>query len=97
MIPTENKGKKVTNNIFPSPKSGFLKKSSALPITMTSGTDNDSATPPHTDILFTIHPFIRSTIEDRILGTIFGAAVGDAVGLYTGMFYSFLHIYLYYH
>jgi hypothetical protein len=38
------------------------------------------------DILFTLHPFIRSTIQDKILGVMFGSALGDAIGLYTGVF-----------
>jgi hypothetical protein len=37
------------------------------------------------DILFALHPFIRSTVQDKILGVMFGSALGDAIGLYTGM------------
>ena len=29
------------------------------------------------------HPFIKSTIHDKVIGTIFGSAIGDCVGLYT--------------
>lgn len=38
----------------------------------------------YVDILFTMHPFIRSTMQDKIVGTIVGSAIGDAIGLYTG-------------
>jgi hypothetical protein len=47
----------------------------------------------YVDILFTMHPFIRSTMQDKIIGTIVGSAVGDAIGLYTGappIFFYFL-------
>ena len=38
----------------------------------------------YVDILFTMHPFIRSTMQDKIIGTMVGSAVGEAIGLYTG-------------
>jgi hypothetical protein len=47
----------------------------------------------YVDILFTMHPFIRSTMQDKIIGTMVGSAVGDAIGLYTGatlIFFFFL-------
>ncbi|OCK76513.1 ADP-ribosylglycohydrolase [Lepidopterella palustris CBS 459.81] len=30
-----------------------------------------------------LHPFVRATVQDKVLGTIFGSALGDTVGLYT--------------
>jgi ADP-ribosylglycohydrolase len=30
-----------------------------------------------------LHPFVRSTVQDKIFGTIFGSALGDCIGLYT--------------
>ena len=35
-----------------------------------------------------VHPFVRSTAQDKVFGTILGSALGDAIGLYTGK-YSF--------
>ena len=35
-----------------------------------------------------VHPFVRSTAQDKVFGTVFGSALGDAIGLYTGK-YSF--------
>jgi ADP-ribosylglycohydrolase len=36
------------------------------------------------DLAFlTLHPFIRSTAEDKLFGSIFGSALGDCIGLYT--------------
>ena len=31
-----------------------------------------------------LHPFVRSTANDKLLGCIFGSALGDCIGLYTG-------------
>jgi ADP-ribosylglycohydrolase len=37
---------------------------------------------PNMDFLST-HPFVRSTAQDKVLGTIIGSALGDCIGLYT--------------
>lgn len=31
-----------------------------------------------------LHPFVRSTVVEKVRGTLIGSALGDAVGLYTG-------------
>ncbi|KAF2434198.1 ADP-ribosylglycohydrolase [Tothia fuscella] len=31
----------------------------------------------------TLHPFVTSTVQDKVFGTIFGSALGDTIGLYT--------------
>lgn len=32
-----------------------------------------------------LHPFVRATAHDKLLGCIFGGALGDCIGLYTGL------------
>lgn len=37
------------------------------------------------DLTFlSLHPFVKSTVVNKVRGTIFGSALGDAIGLYTG-------------
>jgi ADP-ribosylglycohydrolase len=44
----------------------------------------DSKTCPTEDLTFlSLHPFVRATVHDKLLGTIFGSALGDCIGLYT--------------
>jgi ADP-ribosylglycohydrolase len=40
--------------------------------------------PDYVDLEFlSLHPFVRSTAQDKLFGTIFGSALGDCIGLYT--------------
>lgn len=32
-----------------------------------------------------LHPFVRSTVVDKVYGVMIGSALGDAIGLYTGI------------
>lgn len=36
------------------------------------------------------HPFVRQTVEDKVLGVMIGSALGDSIGLYTGISSRFL-------